>query len=258
MPHAQNQKVVLITGGGSGFGRVTAEQLAADGVAVVVAEVDEANGGTVVQGIRSSGGAASLVVADISTDDGAATAVRAAVSEFGPLTGLVNNAGISGRGLDLWDGPEEMWDRVVQVNLKSTYLCTKHAVPVMAEHGGGAIANVSSIAAVSAVAGPAYGAAKAGMLGYTLSVAPTLAAMGIRINCVCPGYMDTPMARGIKEGVSEADQTARLDSFAASVPFGRVGEAREIADAICYLLSDRSSYMTGQHIIVDGGFVIRR
>jgi NAD(P)-dependent dehydrogenase (short-subunit alcohol dehydrogenase family) len=250
MPNAL-EKVALVTGGASGFGRATALQLAADGFAVAIADVDEASGHMVVEEICAGGGSASLIVTDISTAEGAEAAVRAAVNEFGSLTGLVNNAGISGSGLDLWGGSEEVWDRVIQINLKSVYLCTKYAVPVMAEHGGGSIANVSSIAALSAVAGPAYGAAKAGMLGYTLSVAPTLAGMGIRINCVCPGYMDTPMARGIKEGLSEEEQTARLNSFAEQVPFGRIGEAREIADAICYLLSEKSSYMTGQHIVVD-------
>ena len=148
--------------------------------------------------------------------------------------------------------------RLVRImNLKNVCLCIKYTVPIMAEHGGGSMANVPSIAALSAAVGPNVRGDESRNARIHPEPGVDARRYGDKNELCLSGYMDTPMARGIKEGLNEKEQKPRLDSFAANVPFSRVGEAREVADAICYLLSDRSSFMTPQHIVIDGGFVIR-
>ena len=198
------------------------------------------------------------VVGDVATAEGAERAVSHATERFGGLDLLVNNAGIAQRDLeDTWNCSEETWDRVLRVNLKSVFLCSKFAIPQLLERGGGAIVNVASIAASCSVGGAAYGATKGGILSYTRQISRELAARNVRINCVSPGYMRTPMSTGERRGATPEEQDAAMERFAHLAPMGRPGTTLDIADAIVYLASDESRYVTGQEIVVDGGYLVR-
>ena len=252
-------KVALITGGASGFGRATALRFAEEGARVAIADLDEDWGKRALAEIEARGTAGLLCIGDISLAEGAGRAVAQTVERFGGLDVLVNNAGIAqGARAESWNMPEDMWDRVLRVNLKSVYLCSRAAIPNMLAVGKGAIVNVASIAASSAVGGVAYGASKGGVLSYTRQAAIDLAPRGVRVNAVSPGYMNTPMVTGERRGVSPAEQQARLDEMSQYAPIGRHGEADDIANAIVYLASDEARYVTGQELVVDGGYLVRR
>ncbi len=248
-------KVAIITGAASGFGQATAEHFAGEGASVVVVDLDDARGASTVDEI---GAGARLVIGDVSTSETAARAVATALDEFGRLDVLVNNAGIAQTEMrDTWDTAEDMWDRVVRVNLRSVYVCSRAAIPEMLKAGSGAIVSVASIAASVCVGGAAYAATKGGILSYTRHVARELAGKGVRVNCVSPGFMRTPMTTGERLGLDEDEQEARLAGFGARVPMRRAGSTDDIANAIVFLASDEAGYMTGQELIVDGGYVIR-
>lgn len=251
-------KVAVVTGAASGFGATTARLFAQEGAFVVVADVDEPGGRQIVQEMAEIGGRAVLGVGDVSDTSVANQLVTQAVSEFGRLDVLVNNAGIaqsSATGTS-WNASEETWDRVLRVNLRSVYACSRAAVPAMRAVGGGSIVNVASIAASVSVGGSAYAAAKGGMLSYTRHVAAELAP-DIRVNCVSPGYMWTPMSTGERTGASQAEQEQRRAAFAAKSPMNRVGTAQDIANAILFFASDDSAFVTGRELVVDGGHLIR-
>ncbi len=251
-------KVAIVTGASSGFGRATSVRLAQEGARIVIADLDEAGGEETARQVKAAGSEAELVVGDISALAGARTAVERAVARFGRLDVLVNNAGIAQTDAhDTWDAPEETWDRVIRVNLRSVYACSKAAIPVMLARGSGSVISVASIAASVCVGGCAYGATKGAILSYTRHVARELAARGVRVNCVSPGYMRTPMSSGERLGLSAEEQEARLDSFGQRVPMQRTGSVDDIANAILYLASDEAAYVTGQEIVVDGGYLIR-
>ena len=251
-------KIAIVTGGSSGFGRTAAVRFAEEGARVVVADLDEPWGEETLSQVEKAGSEGALVVGDIATAEGAERVVERTIERFGGLDILVNNAGIaqSGDG-DTWDSSEETWDRVLRVNLKSVFLCSKFAIPRMLERGGGAIVNVASIAASCSVGGAAYGAAKGGILSYTRQVSRELAARGVRVNCVSPGYMRTPMSTGERLGATPEEQEAVMEQFADLAPMGRPGTTLDIADAIVYLACDESGYVTGQEIVVDGGYLVR-
>ena len=248
-------KVAIVTGSGSGFGRMTAARFAEEGARVVIADVNEDGADETGAIVTRTGGEAEVVIGDISTVKGARAVVDRAVARFGTVDILVNNAGISQR--DSWDCSEEDWDRIIQVNLKSVYVCTKAALPIMLEHGRGAIVNLASIAASCSIGGAAYAASKGGIVSYTRHVAPEIAAQGVRINCVSPGFMRTPMSTGERYGLSEEEQEARIGAMGALVPFGRTGSMLDIAEAVVFLASDEAGYVTGQELVVDGGYLVR-
>lgn len=251
-------KVAIVTGASSGFGRTIAQRFAEEGARVVAADLDAPWGEETVRLIEQAGSEGALVVGDIATAEGARAAVDCAIDRFGGLDVLVNNAGISqGVAEDSWDCPEELWDRVLRVNLKSVYLCSKYAIPHMLARGSGAIVSIASIAASCSVGGAAYGATKGGILSYTRQVSGELAARGIRLNCVSPGYMRTPMSTGERRGATPEQQEAAMARFAELAPMGRPGSTLDIADAVVYLASDESRYVTGQEIVVDGGYLVR-
>lgn len=252
-------KVGIVTGSASGFGRTTAVRFAEEGAKVVVVDLDGTNGRETVELVEKTGAEALLVVEDVSTVEGARGVVAAGIGRFGGIDVLVNNAGISQQlpPRDSWDADEEIWDRLLRVNLKSVYACSRAAIPELLERGGGSIVNISSIAASICVGGSAYAAAKGGMLSYTRHVARELASRNVRVNCVSPGFMRTPMSTGERDGLSPEEQEARMAEFGRRVPMGHAGSTLDIANAVVYLATDESGYVTGQEIVVDGGYLVR-
>jgi NAD(P)-dependent dehydrogenase (short-subunit alcohol dehydrogenase family) len=250
-------RIVIVTGASSGFGRAAAIRVAEEGASVVIADLDEAGGRESATLVEKAGGEAEVVVGDIATESGARRLLEATLARFTTIDVLVNNAGIaSGLFEDTWDAPEDKWDRIIRINLKSVYLCSRAVIPVMLAKGRGSIINVASIAATRSVGGSPYAAAKAGILGYTHHVAAELATRGVRVNCVSPGFMRTPMTTGERLGLDDAAQEERLAAMGRRVPMQRTGSVQDIAAAIAYLASDDAGYVTGQEIVVDGGYLV--
>jgi NAD(P)-dependent dehydrogenase (short-subunit alcohol dehydrogenase family) len=244
-------KVALITGGASGIGRATALLFAQEGAAVLVADINSELGQAAVQEIQSLGGRAGFILCDVTHAEDCRRAVDATLEQFGRLDILFNNAGIIRRA-DVVETTEEEWDRVLAVNLKSIFLMSKYTVPVMAKAGRGAIINTSSGWGLKG--GPkavSYCASKGAVVNMTRAMAIDHGAQNIRVNCICPGDVDTPMLRHEAQqlGQPEADFLAE----AAIRPLRRFGKPVEIAQAVLYLASDASSYVTGAALVVDGG-----
>jgi len=244
-------KRVLITGGASGIGRATATLFAREGAAVVIADLDEARAETVVQTIRDGGGRAIFVLCNVIQAADCRRAVQLAVNELGGLDVLFNNAGIIRRA-NVLDTTEEDWDRVMAVNVKSIFLMSKVAIPVMKKSGGGIIINTGSgwglVGGADAVS---YCASKGAVVNMTRAMAIDHGKDNIRVNCICPGDTDTGMLR------SEARQLGIPDTEflaeAASRPLGRIGTPEDIAQAALYLASDAAAFVTGTVLVVDGG-----
>ena len=244
-------KAALITGGGSGIGRATALLFAREGAAVAVVDLDEPRAVAVARQIEDEGRQAIAVHCDVSQANECRRAVQETVTAFGGLDILFNNAGIIRRASVL-EISEEDWDRAMAVNVKSIYLMSKYAIPVMEEAGGGAIVNTGSgwglTGGRNAVS---YCASKGAVVNMTKAMALDHAAQQIRVNCVCPGDTDTGMLR------SEAQQLgASTEAFlveAADRPLGRIGQPEDIAQAVLYLASEASSFVTGTTLVVDGG-----
>lgn len=248
-------KVALITGASSGIGRATAELFAEKGAKVVVAARRRDELDSLVADIESRGGTATAVKADVSVSADVERMVGHAIKTFGRLDYAVNNAGIEGRFAPVIDLPEEEWDRVMGINLKGIFLCLKHEARAMlaAKHGG-AIVNVGSVNSfLGAATGSAYVASKHALVGLTSSVSAELAPQGVRVNLICPGVIDTPMHRRLRETIGDEvyDQ-----GFLPSVHLQRAGRAEEIAQAIVFLCSDNASYITGTTLTPDGGFTL--
>ena len=249
-------KVALITGGGSGIGRASAEMFAREGAKVVVSDVDETTAAETQSQIRAAGGEASIITGDVSSSADAERMVQAAIDGYGRVDVLVNSAGITGRNA-MYPGAseEEIWDRVMEVNLKGTYLMCWHSVPQMERTGGGSIINLASIMGLvgysSGLGGGfnPYVPSKGGVLQLTKNLAIDYAKRGIRVNCICPGYIATNLTRSLTERDPEA-----LGKLEALHPMGRLGTADEIANAALFLASDESSFVTGTPLIVDGGY----
>jgi NAD(P)-dependent dehydrogenase (short-subunit alcohol dehydrogenase family) len=251
-------KVAIVTGGASGFGRATSILFAAEGASVVVADRDKDGGVETVRTISDKGGEAAFVLGDVSEKSSADAIVGETVARYGKLNVLVNNAGIAQTAETnrSWDAPEEQWDRVIRVNLRSVYVCSRAAIPSMVAAGTGSIINIASIAASVSVGGSAYAASKGGMLSYTRHVAVELAPT-VRVNCVSPGFMRTPMSTGERVGLSPDEQEQRMAVFAGYSPMGRAGSAEDIANAVVYFASDESAFVTGRELVVDGGHLVR-
>ncbi len=244
-------RVAIITGAASGIGRATALLFAREGAAVVVADVDEAGGQAVAGEIVASGGRALFVRCDVTQAADCRQAVERAVAEFGRLDILFNNAGIIRRTTVL-DTPEEEWDRVMAVNVKSVYLMSKFAIPAMALGGGGAIVNTASGWGLKGGRNAvSYCASKGAVVNMTRAMALDHAGQGIRVNCICPGDTDTPLLRGEARQLGAAED--RFLAEAARRPMGRGGRPEEIAQAALYLASEAASFVTGAVLVVDGG-----
>jgi NAD(P)-dependent dehydrogenase (short-subunit alcohol dehydrogenase family) len=244
-------KRALITGGASGIGRAMALLFAREGAAVAVVDLDEAGGEAVVGMIEDGGGQAIFVPCDVTQAQDCRRAVRQTVDELGGLDILVNNAGIIRRATVL-DTTEEEWDRVMAVNVKSIFLFSKYAVPVMAQAGGGVIINTASgWGLVGGRRAVSYCASKGAVVNMTRAMALDHGEQNIRVNCICPGDTDTPMLRDEARQLGEADE--RFLEEAAQRPLRRVGRPEDIAQAALYLASDEASFVTGTALVVDGG-----
>jgi NAD(P)-dependent dehydrogenase (short-subunit alcohol dehydrogenase family) len=246
-------KVAIVTGASSGIGRATALALAAAGASVAAADIDEARGDDLVREIEDTGGRAVFVRTDVSDDDAVEALVDAVVQELGGLDIAFNNAGVEGVAASTHQTTREIWDRTVAVNLTGVWLCMRAEIPAMLARGGGSIVNTASIAGLVGLGGvPAYTATKHGVVGLTKAAALEYAAQGIRVNAVCPGVIDTEMLARSTGGLPEV-----REMLLASEPIGRLGRPEEIADAVVWLASPASSFVTGQAIAVDGGYVAR-
>lgn len=247
-------KVVIVTGAGSGIGAATVRALAAEGARVLLADRDEPAAASVAAGLPD--GAAALPVAvDVTVAGDVARMVDAAVQRWGRLDGAVNNAGVAQPAIPIDQVPEELFDRLVAVNAKGVWLCLKHEIPALLASGGGAIVNVTSVAAHIATQGQgAYAGSKHAALGLTRGAALDYADHGIRVTAVSPGLVDTPMARGFAHDSADPDALAPIE---AAHPLGRAATAEEVADAILWQLSDRAAFTTGSALLVDGGYTAR-
>jgi NAD(P)-dependent dehydrogenase (short-subunit alcohol dehydrogenase family) len=244
-------KVSVITGGASGIGCASALLFAREGAAVAVIDLDERAGQSVVEEIVRDGGKAIFERADVTQAEECERAVSRAVSEFGGIHVLFNNAGIIRRA-SVVELSEEDWDRVMAVNVKSMFLMSRVVVPIMAKSGGGAIINMAS--GWGLVGGPraaAYCASKGAVVLLTKAMAVDHGPQHIRVNCICPGDTDTNMLR--QEAHQLGQREERFLSESAHRPLGRVGRPEEIAQAALYLASDAASFVTGTALVVDGG-----
>jgi NAD(P)-dependent dehydrogenase (short-subunit alcohol dehydrogenase family) len=243
-------KVAIITGSASGMGQAAAELFASEGASVVVTDIIVEAGEETALKIRDAGGKAIFVKANVSKEDEVKSMVQAAIDSFGHVDVLYNNAGIMpSDDASVTNLSEEVWDRVLDINLKSAFLCSKYTIPYMVEQGKGSIINVASFVAFMGCTVPqdAYTASKGGMLALTKSFAVQYGPHGIRCNAICPGPIETPLLRHL--WTSEEARNLRLNR----IPLGRFGEARDIIYMALYLASDESSWTTGAWLMVDGG-----
>ena len=246
-------KVALVTGAASGLGAETARRLAREGAAVMLSDLNSTAGEVVAAQIIASGGRAAFSAHDVSSEDDWAATVTATTGAFGRLDILVNNAGIVGNQLDLMTHSLADWRRILAVNLDGVFLGMRAVGAVMAAQGGGSIINLSSILGKVGMANTsAYCASKGGVLMLTKAAAVEWAPLGIRVNSVHPGFIDTPM---VADALHAAENGNEMRSaIIAAHPLGRLGVPREIADAIVFLASDEASFMTGAEMVVDGGY----
>lgn len=237
-------KTAVVTGGGKGIGRAVSLQLAKDGAAIAVWDLDGPAAEETVAMIKQAGGRALACVGDAASAAGIAAALTRTRAEFGPVTILVNNAGMTGFGPFL-EISEEAWARMIDVNLNGPFRCTKAILPDMLAAGWGRIVNISSSSTQTGAPAMAhYVASKGGVIGFTKALALELAGTGITVNNVPPGFIDTPMLRA-----SPVD----VDAFAATTPMKRPGKPEDIAAACSYLVSEAAGYVTGHTLSVNGG-----
>jgi NAD(P)-dependent dehydrogenase (short-subunit alcohol dehydrogenase family) len=248
-----DEKIAIVTGAASGIGRATARLLAREGAAVVVADVAQKGGHETVQHIEAAGGRATFVSVDVTDAGQVAAMVETAAETYGGLDILHANAGVPGPDKPLVDWSEEEWDQVVGVNLTGVFLTCRAAVPAMAERGGGAIVITASVAGIQAIPFTcAYNATKAGVISLTHTLALECAPLGIRVNAVAPGEVDTPMGLEALHG-----DRALLEACKRLIPLKRIAQPEEIASAVLYLASDAAAYVTGITLPVDGGIMLR-
>lgn len=252
MADGMQGKVAFVTGGASGIGRATAIAFAQKGAHVVITDVSDKNGQAVVQEIQDRNGHALFIHLDVTKPEEVEQAVQAAVKEYGRLDYGVNNAGIGGGSAPVGDHKVEDWNAVIAVNLTGVFLCMKYELQQMEKQGSGVVVNMASILGQVGFANSVgYVAAKHGVIGMTETAAIDYATKGIRVNAVCPGFIETPMLSGA--GMTRG--TDLYNAIASLHPMKRLGVAEEIASTVVWLCSDEASFVTGESIRVDGGYV---
>ena len=243
-------RVAFITGGASGLGRAAAQQLAAQGALVVIADVQPDLAESLVLELTDNGAQAIAVACDVCDDRAVEVAVTATVARFGRLDIAINAAGIGGPEVKTAEYDPDEWNRVIDVNLNGVWRCMRHEIPAMLATGGGAIVNVASVAGlIGFPRHPAYAASKHGVVGLTKTAALEYGRKGVRINALCPGFTLTPMVQQM------IDAGLPQEELAARVPLGRLGTPDEVAAAALFLCSAASAFMSGHALAIDGGIV---
>ncbi|EZP79339.1 3-oxoacyl-(Acyl-carrier-protein) reductase precursor [Novosphingobium resinovorum] len=252
MANRLSNKIAVVTGSGKGIGRAIAERFASEGARVVVCDIDAAAAISVAEGITASGGVAAGLQVDVSDKRSVEALVAASLQKFGRVDIVCNNAGVLDDFTPLGDVSDELWQRVIGINLTGAFMISRAFLPGMLGQGGGTFVNLASMAGLVAQAGGlAYTVSKHGVIGLTKQVSADYGPAGIRANAICPGAIETDLSRSFLQNSPE------VLAVVESVPAGRQGRPAEIADLALYLASDESSFVHGASMVIDGGWTIR-
>jgi NAD(P)-dependent dehydrogenase (short-subunit alcohol dehydrogenase family) len=249
-------KTAIVTGGGSGIGEATVKLLAAEGAEVIIADIDDTGGKRVAGEVEAAGGKAGFFHMDVSREPEVQAVFTDIFKKYGKLNILVNCAAIVGTDAPPHEITSEQWDAVMNVNLKGPFFCTKYAVPYLKQSGGGSVVNVSSIMGMLAGETMVYNTSKSGIRHMTKNDAYIYAKEKIRFNSVHPGYIITPLFKGLVTQKGHGSVEEAIAHESARIPIGRMGLPEDIAAGILYLASDESAYVTGSELIIDGGCMI--
>lgn len=252
MANRLSNKIAVVTGSGKGIGRAIAERFASEGARVVVCDIDAAAASSVAEGITATGGVAVGLQVDVSDKSSVEALVAGSLKEFGRVDIVCNNAGVLDDFTPLGDVTDELWQRVIGINLTGAFMISRAFLPGMLQQGGGTFVNLASMAGLVAQAGGlAYTVSKHGVIGLTKQVSADYGPAGIRANAICPGAIETDLSRSFLQNSPE------VLAVVESVPAGRQGRPAEIADLALYLASDESSFVHGASMVIDGGWTIR-